>query len=235
VGERFLAPALWSLGIERVDYMVLSHPHPDHLQGLIFIARNLKIGEFWEGGTVSSDEEYLALKGVLATKGVVCRRGRAGIPNIPGVNISLLSMEGGEDIYDGNRVSDVNEKSLVFTVSINRFAVLFSGDIGLRSEERLLRLNKLPRCTILKVAHHGSRYSSSTAMLSAVAPEVAVISAGFRNVFGLPAASTLAALHASGARIMRTDLDGTVEVVYSKSSDSWIIRRLAVPFSLTSL
>jgi competence protein ComEC len=91
--------------------------------------------------------------------------------------------------------------------------VLFTGDLGTVSEERLLAGGASVGSSLLKVGHHGSRYASGDQFLSAVSPRVAVISAGYHNPFHLPAPSTLSRLRKHGIRVYRTDLDGTVEAV----------------------
>ncbi|HJV35430.1 ComEC/Rec2 family competence protein, partial [Geomonas sp.] len=108
---------------------------------------------------------------------------------------------------------DANETSMVFRLRHGQAAVLFTGDLGSESEQRLLARGVPLRSTLLKVGHHGSRYGSGDQFLSSVSPRAAVISAGYHNPFHLPAPSTLARLRKHGVRVYRTDLDGTVEAV----------------------
>src|SRR6185369_2214306 len=107
----------------------------------------------------------------------------------------------------------LNEASLVFRLDYGPAGVLFTGDIGNLTEQELLRRPELLRCTLLKVPHHGSRYSCLPDFFRATAPAVAVISAGYRNSFHLPSPMTLSELGRVGAAVYRTDLDGTVTVV----------------------
>jgi competence protein ComEC len=224
VGERLLAPALWSMGVKEIDYMVLSHNHPDHLQGLLFIADNFKVGEFWESGVPMMDsEEYALLKRTLAARRVPVRRVNAATPAIliGGARIEFLSPDARALSSGAGTVVDQNDDSLVFRLVFHRGAVLFTGDIGAATEEQLLSSPQRLRSNVLKVAHHGSRFSSTPPFLTAVSPETAVISAGYGNSFHLPAEETLARLHAKRIKVYRTDLDGTIRLSYDLARESF--------------
>jgi competence protein ComEC len=106
-----------------------------------------------------------------------------------------------------------NEDSLVFRLVYGSFSVLFTADAGIPTENRMMAGDDDLRATVLKVGHHGSRYSTSEAFLDRVAPRVALVSAGYGNSFGLPSANTLELLDRKGVRTYRTDLDGTIELI----------------------
>ncbi|KAF0216843.1 MAG: competence protein [Geobacteraceae bacterium] len=226
VGERLLAPALWKMGVRSLDYMVLTHPHPDHLQGLTFIAANFRVGEFWEGGSFVESADYRELKRILAEKQVPVRRvdASAGPIKVGGAVIEPLApfVHHSHKLFD--EYADVNEESLVFRLVLGSFAVLFTGDAGRDTEELLLARPELLKCNILKVPHHGSRHSNSIPFLRATAPEIAVISAGYGNSFHLPAQETLDSLHRLGITVYRTDCDGTVEAVHDGRGGNASIR-----------
>jgi competence protein ComEC len=211
VGERLLLPALWRLVVPRIDYLVLSHEHPDHLQGVLYLAERFEIGELWETGIPSFSPDYLKLNWLAHARGFAVRT----------VNGSTSPFAAGgavvEPLWPEAAVpsdsEDANETSLVFRLRHGRSSVLFTGDLGSGSEERLLARGVSLQSSLLKVGHHGSRYASGDQFLSAVSPRVAVISAGYQNPFHLPAPSTLSRLRTHGMRVYRTDLDGTVEAV----------------------
>lgn len=219
VGKRLLAPALRYLRVGRIDRLVLTHPHPDHLQGLLYIAENFPIGEFWEGDAGGEGQNYVELMRVLAEKGVPVRQFHPGdapvtvgdaIITFPGSPLE----QGGQGSHD-----DVNERSLVFRVAYGSFSALFTGDIGTSREEHLLRNREEIKCTVLKVPHHGSRRSSSSEFLAAAAPREAIISVGYRNSFHLPATQTIERLKLCGSRVWRTDEHGTVTVTAEKDGE----------------
>jgi len=211
VGKRLLGPALHALGVDRLDYLVLSHEHPDHLQGVLWAAAYLDVGEFWESGVSSGGVAYRELKWVLAARGVPVRTLSAALPAFPagGALVEALWPPGPGSAFTG----DANDTSLVFRLRLGRTALLFTGDLGTEEEEDLVARGVPLGCTLLKVAHHGSRYSSSDPFLAAAAPKAAVISAGYGNSFHLPAPSTLARLQSRAIRVYRTDLDGSVQAV----------------------
>jgi competence protein ComEC len=229
VGERLLAPALWKLGIHRLDFVVLSHPHPDHLQGLRYVVANFPVGEFWESGFHYDSKEYLELKRLVAERRIPVRRVNAATParEIAGCRIEPLAPfvpVGGPlaGDFDG-----ANEESVVFRLVRGSFAILFTGDIGRVTEERLADVApERLHCTILKVPHHGSSHSSSPPFLDATAPRVAVISAGFNNSFHLPTHQTLDALKRRGVRVYRTDFDGTIEAAVNEDGKNVAFRSL---------
>ncbi|MBI5657166.1 MAG: DNA internalization-related competence protein ComEC/Rec2, partial [Geobacter sp.] len=121
---------------------------------------------------------------------------------------------------------EINDESLVFRLSLDRFAILFTGDSGFVTEARLLRDPRRLACTVLKAAHHGSRYSSSIPFIKAAHPRFALISAGYNNSFHLPSAITLADLQKLGAAVYRTDLDGTIELDVDRQSGGVAVRKL---------
>lgn len=208
VGDRLLAPALWRLGVKRIDYLVATHPHPDHFQGLLTLAASFPVAEFWESGVSPGPVEYRKLRWILTAKGVPIRTLCAGEPPIAigEAVVEPLWPDPGESPPE-----DENDTSLVLRVRFGRAALLFTGDLSSAAEEELIARRARLFCSILKVAHHGSRYSSTIPFLKAASPGAAVISAGFENTFRLPAADTLKRFEALNIPVYRTDLQGTIE------------------------
>lgn len=209
-GKRLLLPALWRLGVGRIDYLVLSHEHPDHLQGVLYLAGHFDVGELWESGVPGVSREYLELNWLAAVRGIPVRTVNAALPPF---TVGAVAVD---PLWPDPRLPaayDANDSSLVFRLRHGKSSVLFTGDLGAAAEDELLARGAPLRSSVLKVGHHGSRYSSSDAFLAAVSPKAAVISAGYRNTFHLPAPSTLLRLQRHGIPLYRTDLDGTVEAV----------------------
>ncbi|GFO57079.1 DNA internalization-related competence protein ComEC/Rec2 [Geomonas sp. Red276] len=209
-GERLLLPALWRLGVGRIDYLVLSHPHPDHLQGVLYLAKQYEVGELWESPASYVSPDCRELNWVASAKGIPVRLLGAEVAPFAagGARVEPLWPPLGWHPTSG----DANEESLVLRLALGRGAVLFTGDLGAEGEGGLLERGGLASGSILKVGHHGSRYSSSDPFLGQVSPKLAVISAGFDNPFRLPAPSTLQRLRERHIPVHRTDLDGTVKV-----------------------
>lgn len=210
VGQRLLLPALRRLGVGRIDYLVLSHEHPDHLQGVLYLAKHFEVGEFWESGIDSASPEYRQLKWVLAARGIPVRVLTASLPPFAAGGALVEPLW---PVTPQLPPSGANDGSLVFRLRHGESSVLFTGDLGEKAERELLARGAPLDCSLLKVGHHGSRYASSDPFLAAASPEAAVISAGYRNPFHLPAPSTLARLQKRGIRVYRTDLDGSVQAV----------------------
>lgn len=208
---RMLAPALHSLGVERIDFLVLSHEHPDHLQGVLWAAAYFEVGEFWESGVPSASRQYQELKWVLAARGIPVRSLTAARPAFAAGGALVEPLWPPDAVVAAS--GDANDSSLVFRLRHGKGSVLFAGDLGGEAERELVGRGVPLACSLLKVAHHGSRQSSSDSFLAAAAPNAAVISAGYGNSFRLPAPSTVARLQRRGIRVYRTDLDGTVQAV----------------------
>lgn len=214
-GGRYLLPALRKLGVTRIDHMVMTHSHPDHIGGLLAVARSMAVGEFMQPAAGGAGEQYAQLMSILQGNHVPRRTLAAGdiLRLGDGIAMSVLSPPGSftrpADLSDD---FDMNEGSLVFRLTHGSVAMLFTADTGFPTEQRLMMGGTELSATVLKVGHHGSRHSTSEHFLNKVAPRVALISAGAGNSFGLPAADTLRQLRRNGIQIYRTDLDGTIEL-----------------------
>lgn len=219
VGERALAPLLRARRRGRIDVVVLSHPHPDHFLGLASALEGVTVGELWDTGQGEAEgagPAYDALLAAMRARGVAIRRPPelCGVHAIGGVVVEVLAPCPTTDGDHGP-----NDNSFVVRIRHGERALLFAGDAERFEEGTLLaRGSTALRADVLKVGHHGSRTSSTPAFVAAVAPRVAVVSCGIRNRFGHPHAGTLDTLGAAGARVLRTDRDGTVTVTTDGAS-----------------
>ncbi|UPU38306.1 DNA internalization-related competence protein ComEC/Rec2 [Geomonas paludis] len=216
VGSRLLLPALRALSVRRIDYLVLSHGHPDHLQGVLYLAANFEVGQFVVHRETLAAPELQQLKWVLAARAVTVRQLGGDLTPL---QVGGALLEPLWPVVGQAPQSDANATSLVFRLVHGRSSILFTGDTGMREERELLDRGVVQRCSLLKVAHHGSRYSSCEPFVAAVRPAAAIISAGHGNAFRLPAADTLDTLQSHGVRIYRTDLEGTIEAVCKADGD----------------
>jgi len=210
-GRSVLVPLLRHRRRDRIDIAVLSHPHPDHFIGLASVLRDIPVGEFWDTGqgrAQGAGPVYAGLMDDLARRGVDVRG--------PG------SLCGGERSLGGARAKVIapcpafdptlgaNDNSFVVRLGYRGESVLLTGDAEENEEKALLGAGDLSS-DFLKVGHHGSRTSTSPALLRAVRPRLATISSGVRNRFGHPHPVTLESLRAVGVFAMRTDRLGSID------------------------
>jgi competence protein ComEC len=192
-----------------LDMILLSHRHEDHLGGLPTVVHQLGARLFLDAPVANPGSSYTALMHELADRQVVVRQATRGRQVALGAGAALTLIGPPDPPISGSR-SDVNANSVVARLSYGRFAVLFTGDAEAPTEAWLLSSGATLRATVLKVAHHGSRYASRAAFLDQVGARIAIVSVGAHNGYHHPAPSTLKHLAGRGAHVYRTDVDGTV-------------------------
>ncbi len=203
VGERVIVPALLRRGVRSLHAVLLTHSDFDHLGGLPAVIRNLKVRELWQGPPTWELPAYRGLRQGASIHGVHVRRFRGGEKfHLGDVGFEVLAA-------GGSQSHGRNNDSLVLRVRYGRSSLLLTGDAERWLEHELIRSGKTLRADVLKVAHHGSRSSTSAAFLEAVRPRLAVISAGSLHH---PSARVLHRLRARGITYVRTDMDGAVSV-----------------------
>jgi beta-lactamase superfamily II metal-dependent hydrolase len=223
-GERLLA-ALTRHHVDQLDLIVLSHPHADHLGGLKKVVAALPVRMFLDSGFPSTSPGYVGLINLLGTRGVAVKQAAVGrqIDLGDGAALTLL---GPPSPWLANTRSDVNANSVLVRLTWRTRTALFTGDAEPETERWLLGRphtgSESLQAELLKVAHHGGRFSSTTPFLQAVGPRLAVISVGAGNDYGHPTAEALARLGQTGARILRTDQDGEV-TVRSREGQPWAV------------
>jgi competence protein ComEC len=209
VGERVVSPVLWRKGLRRIDTMVLTHAHPDHLGGLVAVARNFKVGEFWEGPRPPDRGLYADLGRALGSRVVRRRVGQGARFTEGGVAIEVLHPPLDPE---AGPVPAANETSLVIRMTFGEISFLFMADTGSVTERSLAEAGTGLTAEVLKAGHHGSAGSTSAALLAAVRPRLVLVSAGEGNTYGFPSPDVLTRCREAGAAVLRTDLDGAVEV-----------------------
>ena len=198
-GEDVVSPYLWSRGIRRLDVVVATHAHQDHIGGLSAILENFRPRELWTGANPSADLVKRAK--VLGVRVVESHQGTP--MDFSGAQIEVLA-----PTPDYVSASVGNNDSLAMRITYGARSFLLTGDLESRVENSLLAEGKLAHADVLKVGHHGSRTSTSEEFMDAVSPRVALISAGFENSFNHPHPSVVARLQARQIAILRTDLAG---------------------------
>jgi competence protein ComEC len=210
-GERRVLPFLRARGVRRLEAMILTHPHLDHIGGAPALLRALPTGALIEPGHVTGSSPYLELLRSAEDRQVPWRAARSGrVLQLDGVRFEILWPDA--EMLDV--AHDANEISTIVLVRFGAFAALLTGDAYVEQERTLVRRHgSALRAQVLKAGHHGSYTSTSAELLDAVRPELVVISAGRRNRFGHPAPEVLQELSARGIAVVRTDRMGTISVV----------------------
>jgi competence protein ComEC len=214
-GKNVIAPFLWKKKIGRIDTLVLTHPDPDHLKGLNFIASEFSVGQFWDNGMEMPSEPYLQLKETLRQKKINTQSLSEATPPqiVNGVEISVLNPAARNATQRKvPKSSDVNNSSLVLKLRFRNVSVLLAGDIEKEAEGSMMRKGCPLRADILKIPHHGSLSSSSSLFLETVAPPYAILSVGERNIARLPHPEVLKRYEQLGTRLFRTDKQGAITV-----------------------
>jgi len=205
VGEDVVSPYLWSRGLKQIDVVALTHAHEDHLGGLPAIFENFRVGEFWVGRDIQS-AAYRQVLAAARAHGVRIRHLKQGDSfSEDGVSGSVLWPD---DLAESQ--SAKNDDSLVMRLTDGTESLLLAGDIERPSERRILGEEQSVGVNFLKVAHHGSKTSTTDPFLSAAHPAFAAISVGRDNIFGHPSPEVTEQLEAAGVRVYRTDRDGAI-------------------------
>lgn len=203
VGERVVARYLRARKIARVDVLVASHGDWDHQGGLHYLAREFRPRELWRSDVPKEALRLAALETEVAAAGGATLALRTGdFVERAGVRFDCLHPSGSEG-FEGN------DASLVLRLSFGQTSMLLTGDVEQAAERALVR-SSMPPTGILKVPHHGSRTSTSAALLAAVRPAFAIVSLGEGNPFAFPSESVVHRIRESGARLFRTDRDGSI-------------------------
>jgi competence protein ComEC len=217
-GERRVLPYLRRQGARGIDALILTHPDADHTGGARSVLRGMEVGRVVEPGLPVGKTHYLELLEEVERRRIPWNAARSGrYLDVDGVRLEILW----PDASSLDDAKDANDISAVVFVRFGEFTALLPGDAYAAVEELLVaRHGRALRARILKAGHHGSRTSTSEAFLSAVRPELVVVSAGRGNRFGHPAREVLDRIAASGALLARTDREGTV-VVRGRRSGEW--------------
>lgn len=205
VGEQVVSPYLWSRGIKKLNVVLLSHAHHDHIDGLRAVLNNFRVGQLWVG----RDENTRAYRDLLAEARAhhvkIVHKEQGDNFNWGGIRGQILW-----PADESEAPAAANDDSVVLRLGDGAIHFLLTGDIEKQVEATLAREREPLAADFLKVPHHGSETSSTEMFLDAVAPRVAVISVGKHNSYGLPNPQTVERYRAKKIQLLRTDREGAV-------------------------
>ena len=206
VGESVVLPFLLDRGVRRLDAIVVTHADFDHIGGLATVVNELRVDAIWQGNPDRKRRAYRELRERADERNVAVRTLRAGEHfDLGGAHFEVLAAGEGS-------LETSNDRSVVLRVGYGGRHVLLTGDAEYELERRLVRSGMDLRADVLKLAHHGSRSSSSSAFLDAVQPQFAIVSARRNRSRPIPSALVLHRLRERGIEYARTDRNGTVTV-----------------------
>jgi beta-lactamase superfamily II metal-dependent hydrolase len=207
MGDRVVSD-IRELGVTRIDLLVATHPHSDHIGGMQNVLDNFPVGQVLDSGLPHGSILYERFLETIDKKNIPYKVAEQGdeIDLDPALRIVVLSPP------EKRFGDDLNTNALVLRISYGTINILFTGDAGSEAETALVQSGYALDAQILKAGHHGSMHSGSPAFIARVHPETAVISVGLDNPYGHPHKQAVDTLNGAGATIYRTDRDGTILV-----------------------
>lgn len=210
-GQIDVPPILAELGVTQLDLVIATHPHADHIGGMDEVLDALPVKLYTDNGLPHTTKTYDEVMKRIEDKNIPYRAAQVGqtYKLDDGATIEIL-FPNGTPLHDTR--SDLNSNSVVARLTHGKDCFLFVGDSEEPTEQALVQAG-LGQCDVLKVAHHGSRHSSTSSFLAAVKPKIALISVGTGNRYGHPGEETLDRLEGIGAKVYRTDTMGMLTVL----------------------
>lgn len=199
-----------TIGYQKLDYVVATHPHEDHIGSMPYIVRNFEIGSIYMPDVTANTATFESLLKAIKAKGLRVKNGRTGVHIIKDGELTA-------DIIapDKPDESNLNNSSIVLLLTFGNVSYLLTGDAETK-ELNAIRADM--HATVLKAGHHGSKTSTTQTLLKKISPSVTVISCGKNNDYGHPHAEVLKMLKSVNSSVYRTDRDQTVIVATDGSS-----------------
>lgn len=212
IGEKILVPYLLDRRIKTLDYVIISHFDEDHATGVAQILGKIDVSSIILTRQLEENDIYRHILSIAKEKKIKLIYVKEGdVLKIGGIKISIIHPENKLMINN-----PMNNNSIVCKVEYNSFSMLLTGDIEMEAEELILRKNINLKADVLKVAHHGSKTSTTGEFLKAINPKVALIGVGKNNNFGHPSNEVIQRLKENGTRIYRTDENGEISITVNK-------------------
>lgn len=197
-----------------IDLVILTHPEADHLVGLLEVLKKYKVENILWTGIVRDTPEYVEWQKLIKEERAKIYIAEKGEKILMSDDISIDILYPLQNL-EGKELKDSNDTSVVGRLAFDYNSFLFTGDITQIAEKELSNSRELENIDpdVLKVAHHGSKTSSSSEFLQEVSPELAVISVGKNNSYGHPTPETLENLNKYGIKVLRTDERGDIKII----------------------
>ena len=196
----------------QIDVIILTHPHSDHVVGLVEVLKRYKVKEIYYTGAAHTTADYLAWLKEIKAQAIPLKIIKEPIILNLDQDLKLEFLYPDKD-FTNQRVTDLNDTSIVSRLVYKNVKFLFTGDAGVPVEKELLASGQDLTADILKLGHHGSSSASSEEFLAAVKPSVAIVSCGLDNDFGHPHLIILKRLERLGISYLRTDEGGTLKYI----------------------
>ena len=226
-----MLPYLLNRGVKKIDYVIISHFDTDHVEGLLYVIQKIKVKNVIISKQAENSYNFQEFIKIAREKkiNIIIVGAEESEHQQNNTTISTQRLKIEKDIYidvlwpnESNIINEnpLNNNSIVCKLIYKNFSMLFTGDIEEIAEREIIEEYKGTKClksTVLKVAHHGSRTSSTQRFLEIVNPEIALIGVGKNNTFGHPSNEVIQRLKENGAKIFRTDTDGEISITANKS------------------
>jgi competence protein ComEC len=209
IGESVVSEYLWWRGLDHIDYILATHADADHIDGLNDVAQNFSVWAALVARTPNQDPEYARFSETLSAKGIPVRIVGAGdVLRFGEVTASVLWPSSSVNPNAASR----NNDSLVLRLQLRDVVFLLTGDIEMSGESAMLQAHQSVRADVVKVAHHGSKTSSTGPFVAAVQPRFAVVSVGQTSIFGHPNKEVVERWKTGGAHVLTTGESGTITI-----------------------
>lgn len=210
-----LVAELKKIGVKKVDVLIATHPHADHIGGMNAVLKNFEVGKIYDSGQVTTSKMYQKYLKTVKEKKIPFALLRASDRIEFGSDGAVLEVLGPQEPLLKDTRSDLNANSIVMRLVYKHFTMMLAADATSETEARILQAfaKDKVRSQILKVAHHTSKYSNTAAWLEAVNPEVASASYSKENEYGFPHQVTLKRLSKVGAKYYNTADNGNVKII----------------------
>lgn len=206
IAKYHIIPTLKKKRITKIDHLIITHPHADHIGELPYIAQHIRIKKLYINLYSYSEIELIKIKRLCKINNIELVD--ATTIQFIQLNNSKISFLHG-DIPNSN---DKNEHSIILLIQYQRYKMLLMGDATKNNESKLMKLYQLPKIDILKVGHHGSKTSSSESFINLTKPTISIISSGKNNKYHLPNQETLQTLRSTNSSILNTQDVGEITI-----------------------